>query len=356
MKIIVVISALSHGGAERVVSTLTREWSRRHHVIIALFDARRAAYDWGGRVIDLRLPGQRSPLKKVHRVVDRSIRLALLFRREQPDRIVSFMESANFPALAAAAMTGFLGRLRVSVHTNPSMISTPWRILIPLFYRVPERVIAPSEGVKQGLEEMGLPSAQVLVITNPLSPGTVVLPGSPRPFPERYILGVGRLHRHKGFDRLLKAFSEIDRADLQLVVLGEGNERKALMSLADNLGIKSRVHFPGAVAEIGTWYQHALCFVLTSHHEGWGNVLMEAMANTCPAVSFDCRYGPAEIFEHGKSGLLVRQGDIEALTEAISRVISDASLRSRLSAEGRKRVNAFTVEKIAPRWLADARD
>ena len=352
MKIIVVISTLSRGGAERVVSTLTREWSRCHHVMIALFDATRPAYDYGGRIIDLRLPTVGNPLTKVYRVGERSMRLARLFLTEQPDWILSFMESANFPAIVAATLTGFVDRLRVSVRNNPSMIPTQWRVLIPLLYRIPQKVIAPSDGVKEALEQMGVPSAKVLVIPNPVAIRAVATPGAHSPFPDRFILGTGRLHQQKGFDRLLKAFSNVDRRDLHLVILGEGEKRAGLASLAHKLGIQSRVHFPGAVSDVGAWYQHAQCFVLSSHYEGWPNALMEAVANGCPAVSFDCRYGPAEILEDGKSGLLVAQDDIEALTAAIARVVSDRPLRRRLAAEGTERAKAFAAEEIAPRWLA----
>ena len=352
MKIVVVISSLSRGGAERVVSTLTCEWARYHHVVIALFDAAHPAYGCGGRIVDLRLPALQTPMKKVQRIGARSMHLARLFRRERPDRIVSFMETANIPAIAAAAVTGLLDRICVSVRNNPSMISTPYRVLIPWLYRIPERVIVPSDGVKKRLEEMGVPAAKLLVISNPVLTRPVATPGTRSPFAARYILGAGRLHRQKGFDRLLRAFSNIDRSDLHLVVLGDGDEYPRLMALAHKLGIKSRVYFPGAVSDIQTWYRNAECFVLSSRYEGWPNVLMEAMASGCPVVSFDCRYGPSEILEDGKSGLLVAQDEVMALTAAITRVVSDGVLRRHLAAEGRKRVKAFAVEDIAPRWLA----
>ena len=102
-----------------MVSTLTREWSRHHHVVVAVFDGRITSYECGGTVIDLRLPAIKPFFKKAHRVSwERSIHLARLLRGERPDRIVSFMESANFPTIVAAAMTGLLGRLRVSVRTE----------------------------------------------------------------------------------------------------------------------------------------------------------------------------------------------------------------------------------------------
>ena len=354
MKIVVVIGALPRGGAERVVSTLTREWSRHHHVVIAIFDGRIISYKCGGKIVDLGLPAIGRSVKRIHRVTwERSMHLARLLRRERPDRIVSFMESANLPAIVAAAMTGRLGQLRVSVRTNPSAIPTPWRWLIPSLYRIPERVIAPSSGVKKRLEGMGVPNSKVLVIRNPVSPDAVATAAACPPFLHSYVLGVGRLHPAKGFDRLVAAFANVQCAALHLLILGDGDERTKLVSLASKLGIESRVHLPGVVSKVGPWYRYAQCFVLSSRHEGSPNALMEAMANGCPAVSFDCRYGPAEIVEDGQSGVLVTQDDIEGLAAAITRVVSDSALRTRLRAEGRRRAARFMVEEIAPRWYAD---
>ena len=355
LKIVVVISTLSRGGAERVVSTLTHEWSRCHDVIMAVFEARRPAYDFVGTIIDLRLPVLGSHVKKAYRAIGaRSVSLDRLFRKERPDRIISFMESANFPTIVAATTTGLLDRVCVSVRTNPAAIPLPWRWMVPVFYRIPCRVVVPSEGVRDGLVKIGVPANKVALVPNPLSPQTVGVARRRPPFSGRFVLGVGRLHREKGFDRLLKAFSKVTCSDLNLLIVGEGSELGGLVSLAERLGISNSVHFPGPVSDIGPWYQHAQCLVLTSHHEGWPNVLVEAMANGCPVVSFDCRYGPAEILEGGKSGLLVPQGDIRSLTAAIARVASDRELQRRLSTEGRRRASAFSVEKVAPLWVGCA--
>ena len=352
MKIVVVISAMSLGGAERVVSTLTREWARHHHVVVAVFDGRITSYECGGKLIDLRLPEIGRFLRRGHRVIwERSMRLARLFRRERPDLIVSFMESANFPTIVAAALTGVLGRLRVSVRTNPSAIPIPWRWLIPSLYRTSERIIAPSSGVKRRLEGMGVPASKVLVIPNPIAPQAVATDFR-RPFTHPYVLGVGRLRVEKGFDRLVSAFADVKIVDLHLVILGEGDHRQKLVALASTLGIGSRAHFPGAVSDVGPWYSHAHCFVLSSRHEGSPNALMEAMANGCAAISFDCRYGPAEILEDEHSGLIVAQDDVEGLTAAIKRVVTDRSLRTRLAAAGRERAKAFGAGPIARHWLA----
>ena len=134
LRVMVVIGALPRAGAERVVSRLTREWSRRHDVIVALFDGSRSAYEVGGRVVDLQLPAGGGLPKTVIRVGMRALRLAATFRRERPDRVISFMERANVPSIVAAALTGMLGRLWVSVRNNPASIRAYWRMLIPVMY------------------------------------------------------------------------------------------------------------------------------------------------------------------------------------------------------------------------------
>ena len=351
MKIIVVINVLSRGGAERVVCRLTKEWAKRHDVHIAVFDATQPVYEFGGRITDLGVPAP-TLLRKISRLFHGSFRLASIFRQYRPDRIVSFMESASIPAIFGAAMSGFLNVLWVSVRLNPACIPIPYLVLIPVLYRLADRVVAPSEGVRDSLAKMGLPRAKLSVIRNP-----VVFPSlrtrSPSPFPFPYILGAGRLHRQKGFDRLLKSFRSIGSPDVHLVILGDGPERDRLIGMTNRLGIGSRVHFPGASSDIERWFDHARCFVLSSRYEGWPNVLMEAMAYGCPVVSFDCRYGPSEIVENGISGILIAQRDVAGLRDAISRILNDVEHRHRLTEAGRARGKLYSIDRIAPLWLTD---
>ena len=351
-RIMVIIPTLGGGGAEHVASMLTREWASRHHVTLALFDSSDRVHDPGGRMVDVGAPASNNFLGKARAAAARTIRLTNLIRKERPDRIVSFLESANFPSIAAAALAGGLDRLYVSVRDDPATFPFVFRILIPWLYRWPAGVVAVSEGVKHGLESAGVPAAKISVIPNPVAAGAGARAvGREPPPPLRFILGVGRLDWQKGFDRLLEAVGGLDRPDLHLVILGKGGEHRALVDLAHELGLEERVHFPGWIVNVAAWYRHAECFVLSSRHEGWPNVLAEAMANGCPAVSFDCRYGPREIIEDGESGLLVTDGDVEGLTKAIARVLDDGALRRSLAANGMERMRRFSVEEIAARWL-----
>ena len=354
MNILVVIPTLQGGGAERVVSLLTQEWAKSHRVSIALFDASRIAYDYGGQIVDLRAPGSANPLKKAYNSVARAARIMGLLRREQPDLVISFLEGANFPAIVAAALTGYLGRLSVSVRNDPTHLPTIYRSLLPRLYRLPARVVAVSDGVRHGLESMGVSAAKMSFIPNPVvvgdSQAAASRPAPPLPHP--FVLGVGRLVHQKGFERLLEAFGRIRPPGVHLVILGDGPERASLVERAEELEIEEYFHLPGRVSDVETWYRHAECFVLSSRYEGWPNVLMEAIANGCPAVSFDCNYGASEILEGSAYGLLVPEGDVEALAAAMGRVLNDEALRRDLAARGMERARMFDVRGIAARWLA----
>ena len=355
MRLLVIIPSLHRGGAERVVSILTQEWCKTHEVLIAVFDASQPAYYHDGKLFDLFVSAQDGVMRKMANAIKRILRLSGVMRRERPDCIISFMESANFPTIFASLMTGHLGKLSVSVRNDPARFPYAYRWLIPLIYRLPRRVVAVSQGVAQALAGMGVPKNRLIAIPNP-APQPLVGKFIDRTEPPhtRYILGVGRLHRQKGFDRLLHAFAGIDDPELHLVILGEGGERDALEELAASLGIAARVSLPGAMADPMPWYQNATCFVLSSRHEGWPNVLLEAMSNSCPVLSFDCQYGPAEIIEHGVSFLLVEEGNVEALGNAISNLFCEESIRVALIKGGLLRVKEFKVERLAEQWLESA--
>lgn len=350
MKILGVIPSLSRGGAERVLSLLTNDWKQCHDVVIAAFDVSKAAYDYHGRIVDLGLRLPDHAVARIHVAWASTFRLIELFRAERPDRIIAFMEPANFPAILASSVARTLDRLVVSVRQNPNILPLPRRLLMPCLYRLPSAVVAVSDGVRSALMAMGLPADRITTIPNPVTLPDVTCYATPRAS-HRFVLAAGRLIRTKGFDLLLNAFSRVQPHNLRLVILGDGPERDELLAVARQLNISDRVCFPGAVPDILRWYQRAECFVLSSRNEGWPNVLMEAMAAGCPVVSFRCDYGPAEIVQDGTSGLLVAAGDVNALAHAITQVVTDQRLSASLSDGGASRAAWFASQAVATRWL-----
>jgi glycosyltransferase involved in cell wall biosynthesis len=106
----------------------------------------------------------------------------------------------------------------------------------------------------------------------------------------------------------------------------------------------------GNQKNIFEWYRRASIFVLSSRKEGFGNVLIEAMAMGCAVVSFDCPYGPAEIIKDGIDGILVENQNTRRLSQAIQKLIEDEELRSTLANEAIKVRERYSIDKIANEW------
>ena len=130
----------------------------------------------------------------------------------------------------------------------------------------------------------------------------------------KYILGVGRLSKQKRFDVLIKAFHHLNTKDYKLVILGEGNQRKELERLIKDFGLTDSVIMPGFVSNPYSWYKSASLFVLSSDSEGFGNVVVEALACGTPVISTDC--GPVnEILKGYLADGLIPIGEFLSLAD-----------------------------------------
>ncbi len=149
----------------------------------------------------------------------------------------------------------------------------------------------------------------------------------------------------------MKAFARVRAVrPARLVILGEARkeeEREALLTLANTLGVVEDVALPGYVDNPLPYMARASVFVLSSVREGFGNVLVEAMACGCPVVSTECPSGPAEILENGAYGPLVPVGDDAALADAILSLLDDPPDRDRL----RARSMAFGLDAAVDAYL-----
>lgn len=191
-----------------------------------------------------------------------------------------------------------------------------------------------------------------------LSGGTVVPNGvvldlpdvSDAPAPaRRYLVGVGRLGRMKGFDLLVDAFAraELER-DIRLVIAGDGPEHDRLQAQVDRLELRDRVEFTGRLdgAAVAHAMSGALAVVVPSRMEAFGIVALEAWRSGTPLVMTNRGGGPGFVRD-GMDGILVDPEDAEALAGALSRVSSDEELRAGLAAAGRARVGEFTWARVA---------
>lgn len=121
-----------------------------------------------------------------------------------------------------------------------------------------------------------------------------------------------------------------------------------------SLGLEGRVEFPGVTSKPGLWVETADVFVLSSRYEGWGIVLLEAMAAGLPVVSFNCKWGPAAMITHRVDGLLVPAEDVDALAADLKSVMSDEDLCERLGKHAAESALRYAPENILAQWDAVA--
>ncbi|MCI3203696.1 MULTISPECIES: glycosyltransferase family 4 protein [Pandoraea] len=194
--------------------------------------------------------------------------------------------------------------------------------------------------------------AQFVTLPNPL--GIPMPEAAPEHGDERCVLAVGRLVPEKGFDRLIDAWARIahDVAGWQVRIVGDGPLRDALLAQARDAGVADSVQVLPAVADIGQHYAKASIYCLPSRRESFGLVLIEAKAYALPIVAYAADAGPRALLHHETDSLVVQDGDIPALADALHRLTGDAALRRRLGLAGYAHAQDFRADAIAARWEA----
>ncbi len=357
MRIALVISSLSAGGAERVMSTMANHWVTQGHeiILITLSDTAADFYPLHPSIervgLGLLCPSANFWQALSHNA-ERIYALRRIFRMNSPSVVVSFMDSVNVLCIIAAWGLGVpvIISERTDVQSRP--VGRIWSLLRRWTYPRASAIVAQSERARSWAEQVA-PRVHIVVIPNPVLPCVERDDELAAHLPQgQLIVGMGRLEAIKGFDLLLEAFAAAHHGseEWRLVILGEGPERSRLESLADALGIAPWVSLPGLVQYPERVLCRASLFVLSSRVDGFPNSLLEAMACGLPVIAFDCPGGVREIIRPGIDGLLVPPQDVAALARAISELMGDAEKRRLLGIRAREVCQRFGIEPIMARW------
>ena len=291
-------------------------------------------------------------------------------RTRRPNAVVAAEPRQNLMAIWANRLCPGAGQVVVTEHGGLHDVKTRGQALAKGFtpvllgraYSQATAVVAVSAGLAEDLAaRFRVPRDRTVVIYNPVVDDRLLaLSQEPVDHPwfqagePPVVLGVGRVHRQKDFATLIRAFAQvIRRRPARLVILGtiarsgsKSNYFDSLQRLAAELEVEADVAFMDFVDNPYRFMRAASVFVLSSAWEGFGNVLVEALACGCPVVSTDCRDGPDEILDGGRYGPLVPVGDDTALAAAIERSLDQPMARDLLQARG-----ARLHGRARRRWL-----
>jgi glycosyltransferase involved in cell wall biosynthesis len=356
-KIALFVPNLDGGGAERMMVNLANAFAHKGHNTDLILARKRGPYvklvDEKVNIIDINISFA-NPLLLFH--------LVRYMRLEKPIAILSAMTYPNIAILIAHffAMTSTKVVIseRVTMGVQSKNIFSLKERLKPLAarltYKKADKIVAISNGVAKNLiDTIYISKEKITTIYNPVVTNALFVNKSKPSHPffnsnRKIILAAGRLVPQKDFSTLINAFDKIAFKDeLYLIILGEGPLREDLNRQIESLELTQFISLPGYVENLFSYMQHASVFVLSSAWEGFGNVLVEAMACGCPVVSTDCPSGPSEILSSGKFGALVAPNDEYALADAIS-----STLACPVSSEIlRTRACSFKAEVIADQYL-----
>jgi glycosyltransferase involved in cell wall biosynthesis len=356
MKITFFSPSLAGGGAQRVTANLVNALSDQDLQVELLLAEKTGPYK--------ELISPNVPLINLNssRVLWSFPRLVKYVKNYKPDVLVSVQAHTNIVAIWAKLVLSSKTKVVITEHNTPTVNLSrshlkrdQWILrMIPWFYRFSDSIIAVSKGVADDLSSL-VRSREISIIYNPIF-RTELMERSREQVNHPWfksseyplILSAGRLTKQKNYENLIQAFKEVrNYINAKLVILGEGEKRLCLEALIQKLGIEHDVCLPGFVKNPYAYMSRADIFVLSSRWEGFGNVLVEAMACGAPVVSTDCPSGPAEILDNGRYGRLVPVGDPDTMARAILETLKDPP-DTKASVE---RAKKFSIEASTKQYL-----
>lgn len=356
-----VIHSLAEGGAERDMAHLARCWAERGDDVslITLDSVANDSFPLNDQItrIGLDLVGpSRGPWNAIANSRRRIRALREVLRQRSPQTIVSFIDRMNVLTLLAARPLDVPVIVSERIDPRQHDPGRAWRWLRRKTYPGCAAQLVLTHSVREWCRRLA-PRRPVHVVPNPARRPELGSAGTDSlwTFDDRKVLlGIGRLHPQKGFDRLLPIFARLvaSHSEWQLVLLGEGAERPRLEQQVRELGLSDHVALPGWVANVAGALSESELFVLPSRYEGFGNVVAEALACGVPVVTFDCPSGPGEIVRDGVDGLVVPADDMTGLEQALGRVMSDTALRGRLAENASDVLDRFSERRFLAQWDA----
>ena len=344
MRIMLVIGALSFGGAERVMANLANYLTEQgHKVILCTLFEHETPYKINNAVELKQGLAEKGKLNSF-------LELRKTARTYKPDVVLSFLTQINI--MTIISLLGTKIPVVVSERNDPNFEPAQKyrKILRKLTFPFAKGYVFQTKGAMEyfspRIQKKGI------VIPNPVFVGdkTKVFE-----FPERTkeFVAVGRLTEQKNYPLLLKAFAKAVKSHPEYIlkIYGEGELKKELSEMIKQLQAENNIFLMGASKTIHDDISKSYGFIMSSDHEGMPNALLEAMSLGLCCIRTDCPCGgPRELIENNENGILVPVKDTRAMELAIIKIVEDQTLAKKISKKAKETKEKYNIKTIGKKW------
>ncbi|WP_287600206.1 glycosyltransferase [Thiothrix sp.] len=360
-KVAILTISLRGGGAEKIISYLLKYGEKNFEFHLILLDYE-ITYEIPKNIKIHTLNSPKSKILKFISIFNLADNLGKYLNHNNISTLISFLNRPNIIA-SIVKKNGWAGKVIISERNDPIPYYKSKAFgfiilrLMQHYYKYPEEITAISRGICLSLNKLKIKKCTVIYNPAPSQPNiSCAISNKSDQFT---FICIARFYKQKNHHLLLESFSKIRHKNCLLKILGDGPLKENLKQYAIDLKINDKVHFDGFDLDIWSHLKKSDCLVLSSNHEGFGNVILEAMACRVPVISTDCMSGPREILapdtsltlisdkiEIAKYGILTPVGSSIHLAEAMERIIEDDNLRKNYQDLSQERLKSFDMEKI----------
>ncbi|WP_417213414.1 glycosyltransferase family 4 protein [Bizionia sp.] len=351
-KIAFVITSLTSGGAERVLSTLANSFVADYQVtIITLYNVM-PFYELDSRIKHISCKeSYNKNMRFIDSLTNNVYMIGSLYRilkKEQISVAIGFMTTTNIYTIIASKFARIPCLISERTHPDYDPLSNFWIKIRKKTYPYCTKLIVQTAGIKSYFSKFLNPE-KLAIIKNPLADSLIAFRDESKQ-KENIILSVGRLDPVKNQRLLIEAFSEMEIDNWKIQIVGEGELRSELQALINDLNLENSVELVGSVDNVHDYYNKARIFAFTSNFEGFPNALIEAMAFGLPCISTNCPSGPNEVIDDGENGFLIPVGDKNMLKRKLEILITQPELGERFGASAKASTTKFETKHISEQW------
>lgn len=354
-KCLLLIPRMGNGGAERVMATIANNLCEECDVQIVTMTDAESFYALDDKV---KITGLGQNVNRKNKVtllwsmatggIKTFFALRKQIKKEKPDVILSFLQSANMMAILLK-MFGGKFRLVVSERCDPAERGFGNRFFEKHFYRKADVTVCQSKKVMEFFKEKD--RKKMVVIPNPIAASAI----PPRFEGERRhtVVGVGRLSEQKNFEMLISAFAKLPKqfSDYTLEIYGGGPLEDKLNKLIEEKGLTDRAALMGVKKNVMHYISDVALYVMSSNYEGFPNALAEAMATGLPVISTNFSTGVASDLIGEENGMVIPVGDEAALVGAMEEMLSCEEKWKNMSQENRKLLTTLSEKNVMEMWF-----